>query len=187
MDILDVALLEEKFDIIECSGVLHHMDKPSKGLKELLKILKNNGFLKLGLYSQLARKDVVNAKKYISTKKFEVNEKTIRDFRQKVCSGDLKNLESLREFPDFYSFSEFRDLCFHAMEHRFTINQLEETLQFNDLKFLGFLLSQSVKSIYKKSFPEDKKQTNLQNWKRFEKQHPNTFRGMYQFWVSKGK
>ena len=28
---------------------------------------------------------------------------------------------------------------------------------------------------------------NLQNWKKFEEKHPNTFRGMYQFWVSKGE
>ena len=52
MDILEVNLLREKFDIIECSGVLHHMDDPSKGLQALLAILKKNGFLKLGLYSE---------------------------------------------------------------------------------------------------------------------------------------
>ena len=33
MDILEVSLLEEQFDVIECSGVLHHMNNPSKGLK----------------------------------------------------------------------------------------------------------------------------------------------------------
>ena len=40
MDILEVSLLEEQFDIILCSGVLHHMDDPSKGLKTLLGVLK---------------------------------------------------------------------------------------------------------------------------------------------------
>ena len=42
-----------------------------------------------------------------------------------------------------------------------------------------------VKSLYKKYFPEDKTQTNLQNWEKFEEQQPTTFAGMYQFWVSK--
>ena len=56
MDILEVTLLETKFDIIESSGVLHHMNDPSQGLKALVGVLKNNGFLKLGLYSELARK-----------------------------------------------------------------------------------------------------------------------------------
>ena len=38
---------------------------------------------------------------------------------------------------------------------------------------------------YKNYFPEDKTQTNLQNWAKFEEQHSTTFSGMYQFWVSK--
>ena len=185
MDILEVSLLEEQFDIIECSGVLHHMDDPSKGLRALLNILKNNGFLKLGLYSELARQDIVKAKNYISSKKLQTNEEDIRNFRKKVGSGEIPTLNSLTLRPDFYTLSSCRDLCFHIQEHRFTINQLQETIESNKLKFLGFLLPIPIKSLYNKYFPEDKKQTNLQNWERFEEKHPNTFRGMYQFWVSK--
>jgi len=185
MDILEVSLLEKKFDIIECGGVLHHMDDPSQGLKTLVGVLNPNGFLKLGLYSELARQDIVKARNYISSKKIQTNEDNIRNFRQKIISGELSNLNSLKNRGDFYSLSEFRDLCFHAKEHRFTINQLEETLKSNKLEFLGFYLPKPIKSLYKNYFPEDKKQTNLQNWETFEEKHPNTFRGMYQFWVSK--
>ena len=88
---------------------------------------------------------------------------------------------------DFYSLSECRDLCFHSKEHRFSINQLEETLISNQLKFLGFSLSKRIKSLYTNYFPEDKSQTSLQNWASFEEKHPNTFSGMYQFWVSKNE
>ena len=55
----------------------------------------------------------------------------------------------------------------------------------NELKFHGFLLPKQIKSFYNQYFPEDKKQTKLQNWAIFEEKYPNTFRGMYQFWVSK--
>ena len=185
MDILEVNLLEKKFDIILCSGVLHHMDDPTKGLKILLSILNNNGFLKLGLYSELARQHIVEARNYIASKNLQANEDSIRDFRQRVISGELSNLNSLTKFDDFFSLSEFRDLCFHAQEHRFTIHQLQETLKSNNLKFLGFLLAQPIKSLYKKYFPEDNKQINLQNWAKFEEKNPNTFKAMYQFWVSK--
>ncbi len=187
MDILEVGLLKMKFDIIESSGVLHHMNDPSQGLKALLGILNKNGFLKLGLYSELARQDIVKARDYITSKNLQANEDSIRDFREKLISGELSNLNSLKTFGDFYSLSEFRDLCFHAQEHRFTITQLQETLQSNELEFLGFLLPQPVKSLYTKYFPEDKTQTNLQNWATFEEKYPNTFRAMYQFWVSKTK
>ncbi len=187
MDLLEVGLLEEKFDIILCSGVLHHMDNPSNGLKALLSALKSNGLLKLGLYSELARQDVVKARNYISSKNFQRDDNNIRNFRQKVFSNELNNLESLMTFGDFYSLSECRDLCFHAQEYRFTISQIQDTLKSNGLNFLGFLLQQPIKSLYKKYFPKDTKQTNLQNWAKFEEKYPNTFRAMYQFWVCKNK
>ncbi len=150
-------------------------------------MLNKNGFLKLGLYSELARHDIVKARDYITSKNLQANEDSIRDFREKLISGELSNFNSLKTFGDFYSLSEFRDLCFHAQEHRFTITQLQETLQSNELEFLGFLLPTPVKSLYTKYFPEDKTQTNLQNWEKFEEKHPTTFRAMYQFWVSKKK
>ena len=185
MDILEVSLLKEKFDIIECAGVLICMKDPNLGLKKLLDVLKKTGFLKLGLYSELARQNVVAARNYIARKKLQPSEDNIRNFRQRVISGELSNLNSLKAFDDFYSLSECRDLCFHAQEHRFTIKQIQETLQSNELDFLGFLLQEPVKSLYKGYFPEDRTQTNLNNWANFEERHPNTFKAMYQFWVSK--
>ena len=185
MDILEVALLKEKFDIIESCGVLHHMNDPSQGLKALLGVLKKTGFLKLGLYSELARQNVIEARNYIASKKLQPSEDNIRDFRETIFSGKIPTLNSLTKSPDFYTLSSCRDLCFHAQEHRFTINKLQETLKSNELEFLGFLLPKPVKSLYKQYFPEDKKLTNLQNWAQFEEKHPNTFRGMYQFWCSK--
>ena len=185
MDILEVSLLEEQFDIIECSGVIHHMNDPSKGLKALLNTLKNNGYLKLGLYSELARKDIVEAREYISTKNLQPNAEDIKDFREEVFSGKIDQISNLRNWSDFYTMSECRDLCFHSREHRFTINQLQETLELNNLEFLGFLLPKTVKSVYEQYFPKDRNQTNLRNWEKFEEQYPSTFSGMYQFWVCK--
>ncbi len=144
MDILEVELLKEQYDIIESSGVLHHMNDPSQGLKKLLGSLKKNGFLKLGLYSDLARQTIVEARDYIFSKDLKANDENIRHFRKQVISGDLRELKSLKDFSDFYSLSEVRDLCFHAQEHRFNINQLQEILQSNELKFLGFFAPSGV-------------------------------------------
>jgi len=185
MDILEISLLKKQFDIIECSGVLHHMDDPLIGLQALLSVLKKDGFMKLGLYSELARKHIVKAKYYIANKKLQANENDIRNFRKNIISGKLTELKTLKTISDFYSLSQCRDLCFHAQEHRYTIKQLQQTLQSNKLEFLGFLLPKTIKALYEKYFPEDKKQTELQNWEKFENKHPNTFVGMYQFWVSK--
>ena len=185
MDILEVGLLKERFDIIECSGVLHHMNNPSQGLKKSLGVLKNNGFLKLGLYSELARQNIVEARNYIASNNLQSNEDSIRVFRETIFSGETPALNSLTKSPDFYTLSSCRDLGFHTQEHRFTMDQIQDTLNSNKLKFLGFILPQSIKSLYQQSFPEDQKKTNLQNWEKFEEKHPNTFAGMYQFWVCK--
>ncbi|WP_392345046.1 class I SAM-dependent methyltransferase [Parasynechococcus sp.] len=48
LDILDANQLEDIYDVIECSGVLHHMQNPAQGLEEL------NSKLKPGRYSSLA-------------------------------------------------------------------------------------------------------------------------------------
>ena len=58
-DILNLKNLNRKFDVIECVGTLHHMKDPLTGLKVLLDLLEPHGFLKLGLYSEIARQHIV--------------------------------------------------------------------------------------------------------------------------------
>ena len=65
MDILEVKHLKKEFDLIECSGVLHHMKNPSFGLSNLLGVLKPNGYMKLGLYSKFAREMVIEIREFI--------------------------------------------------------------------------------------------------------------------------
>ena len=61
MDILELELIGKRFDLIECSGVLHHMNDPIKGLSSLFNVLEPKGFLKLGLYSKYARAEIIKA------------------------------------------------------------------------------------------------------------------------------
>jgi hypothetical protein len=51
---------------------------------------------------------------------------------------------------------------------------------------LGFIHANPlVKKKYSNYFPDDKKNTSLDNWHEFEKRNPDTFVSMYQFWVRK--
>ena len=43
------------FDIIEVTGVLHHMKDPEEGLAALAKLLRTGGAIKIALYSKRAR------------------------------------------------------------------------------------------------------------------------------------
>ncbi|MDA7546495.1 methyltransferase domain-containing protein, partial [Alphaproteobacteria bacterium] len=52
-DILDLKKLNKSFTIIESCGVLHHLENPLDGWSELVKKLKPNGLMRIGLYSKL--------------------------------------------------------------------------------------------------------------------------------------
>jgi len=188
LDILKVSLLKKKFDIIECCGVLHHLAEPEKGLNQLTRVLNDNGYMRLSFYTESSRKTVVEARNYIKAKKIEPSPENIRSFRRDVLSGYLPNLISLTNHgSDFYTTSECRDLCFHFQEHRFTINQIEGLLKESKLNFLGFLLPEEIKSLYKNYNPLDKLQTNLGNWNKFEIKYPKSFSKTIPFWVCKTK
>lgn len=186
MDLLDVTALGETFDMIECGGVLHHMKDPAKGLAALNKQLKAGGYIKLGLYSEIARQDIVYTRNQIRELSLASTADNIRGFRQQVIRGMFPKLSSLPSFGyNFYSLSECRDLCFHVQEHRFTTRLLQQYLSAEGLIFCGFMVPQEIKESYQQQFPDDIDMTSLENWGEFEKLNPSTFRGMYQFWAFK--
>ena len=147
--------------------------------------------MRLSLYSELSRQIVVKAREYIKTKNIDPNIDNMRNLRKDILSGKCPELYSLTSpNSDFYHTSNFRDLCFHYQEHRFTFKQLEDTLSSHKLKFLGFcrqFLPQQSESLYKQYFPEDKIQANLKNWGEVERKHPGIFGTTPHFWVSKGE
>jgi hypothetical protein len=66
-----------------------------------------------------------------------------------------------------------------------TLTGIDAFLREHDLQFLGFESESNILSAYKQRFPEDQAATNLDNWQVFENENPDTFIGMYQFWVQK--
>ena len=54
-DILASRRLEQIFDVIECTGVLHHMKDPVQGWRVLTDILRPEGLMRIALYSEIAR------------------------------------------------------------------------------------------------------------------------------------
>ena len=64
-DILNLRKLDQKFDLIECAGVLHHMENPMVGWKILTERLKPGGLMMIGLYSDLARQHIVRVRQEI--------------------------------------------------------------------------------------------------------------------------
>ena len=184
-DLINLKDLNKKFSIIECMGVLHHMKNPEEGLKVLVDTLEPNGFLKIGLYSNLARKHIIEARQFIKKKNFQNNIEDIRNCRNIIMSNKKnESFIKLTKNYDFYSTSNIRDLIFHVNEHRYNLIEISDLLFKNKLEFLGFNNS-IIKNNYSKKYPDDKTKIKLENWNDYELQNIDTFIGMYQFWVKK--
>jgi tetratricopeptide (TPR) repeat protein/2-polyprenyl-3-methyl-5-hydroxy-6-metoxy-1,4-benzoquinol methylase len=185
-DILKIGDIARTFDIIESSGVLHHLADPFIGWRTLLSRLRPGGFMNLGFYSELARRHVVKTREFIAARGYASTPDNIRRFRQDLIVNDMSaELQWLSNVQDFYSTSDCRDLLFHVQEHRLTLGQVESFLAEFGLQFVGFQLDLHVLTKYRTRFTDDPRGTNLRNWARFEADNPDTFAGMYQFWIQR--
>jgi 2-polyprenyl-3-methyl-5-hydroxy-6-metoxy-1,4-benzoquinol methylase/tetratricopeptide (TPR) repeat protein len=180
-DILKLAALGRRFDVIETVGVLHHLADPAAGWRVLLSLLRPHGLMLVGLYSATARQSLAAARAYIAERGYRATAEDIR-----ACRQDLIRRSGMPPFRDFSSTSGCRDLLFNVMEHQFTIPQIEEFVDENRLTFLGFeQLPPDALRQFQQQFPDAGALRDLGSWHAFEKMNPLTFGNMYFFWVQK--
>ncbi len=185
-DILQLESIGRAFDIIEASGVLHHLADPFAGWLLLLSMLRPGGFMRLGLYSKLARQELADARRFIAQRDDRPSAENIRRCRQELAGlEDGTSPKRATEFPDFFTTSACRDLLFHVQEHQLTLPEIGTFLTQNRLEFLGFDITDHVLRNFRRRFPDDKTMTDLNVWHIFESENPATFSGMYQFWIQK--
>jgi tetratricopeptide (TPR) repeat protein/SAM-dependent methyltransferase len=183
-DILALGSLGRSFDLIESSGVLHHLADPLAGWRALLSLLRPGGFMTIGLYSEIARDEIVAARAFIAERGYQPTAPDIRRCRQALLEEGSR-FRKVTTSGDFFSISGCRDLLFHVQEHRLTIPQIADFVGANGLAFLGFDLDHLTSQRYLTRFPRDTSMSDLASWDAFERDNPATFSGMYQFWVQK--
>jgi SAM-dependent methyltransferase len=181
-DILKLGSIDRTFDLIEVSGVLHHLADPQAGWRILLALLRPGGFMHVGLYSELARRDIVATRAFVLERGYRPTADDIRRCRQDLLNSPLKNVARA---GDFFSMSECRDLLFHVQERRLTIPQIKSFIAENGLRFIGFEFAPQVMQHYRNVFGGDRFMRDLDRWHAFETENPDIFAGMYQFWLQK--
>jgi SAM-dependent methyltransferase len=181
-DILNLGTVGRTFDMVAAGGVLHHMADPMQGWRVLVSLLRPGGLMQLAFYSELGRRDVVAARALIAARGFQPTPDGIRGCRRELS---LSPARRVAKFYDFFSTSECRDLLFHVQEHRIGIPDIKAFVTANGLSFIGFKLPEPVRRAYAARFADDRAMTDLDHWHAFETANPDTFTGMYQFWVRK--
>jgi len=182
-DILHLSTLDRRFEVVECCGVLHHLDDPVQGWKVLVGLMERDGLMRIALYSEHARGGIRAAREFSCSLRLPDSAEGIRRCRHAIMA--LEPGHPARDalgFEDFYTLDGCRDLVLHAREHQFTLPRIADCLEQLDLRFLGFECSESTRRGFQQMFPGSEVATDLAAWDRFEQAYPGTFKGMYTFW-----
>jgi 2-polyprenyl-3-methyl-5-hydroxy-6-metoxy-1,4-benzoquinol methylase/tetratricopeptide (TPR) repeat protein len=184
-DLLQLGGMGRRFHVIECAGVLHHLRDPLEGWRMLRSLLAPRGVMKVALYSEIARRGVVQARALAARHGLGTDLAAVREIRRLVLAEpDGSAARDLTLSSDFYSASGARDLMLHVQEHRYTTAAIAAALQAVDLRFVGFELADpAILAAYRSRFPDDPQAVSLERWGRFEAERPHIFAGMYQFWA----
>ena len=181
-DILNLSTIGRTFDRIETVGVLHHLADPRAGWRVLISLLAPNGIMRVGLYSDIARRGIVEARAIVAERGYQPTAEGIRALRQTIIrEKDEPRWKLLVQTIDFYSTSGCRDMFFNVMEHRLTIPDIKSFLDEQSLVFLGFELDPKIIEQFRQRHPGADSLTDLDAWEAFEATNPQTFLNMYVF------
>jgi SAM-dependent methyltransferase len=186
IDLLDLPQLQRTFDMVECTGVLHHLANPVEGGKALTGILREGGIAHISLYSELARHEIVRLRKLHEDRIGSVTDDEVRKFRWRLMQDDPASIdERLSLRWDFFDMNRCRDLLFHPQERRYTLPEVGQLLDELRLEFRGLQKPEPDRNKYWTRFPRERDRRNLARWHEFEIAHPDTFGSLYEIWALK--
>lgn len=187
-DILELPALGRSFDMIVCSGVLHHMADPTAGWRALNACLKPGGIQLVALYSAIGRRDLAQLRTEPGYPGTDCTDAAARAWRQTLMTrkpGELGGRLTISD--DFFSLPEFRDLVLHPSEHHLAIPQIEAFLSESGLTYRGFLANGETLAAFMQAYPGEPWPGTLAHWYEFEQKNPTLFEGMYQLWCEKAE
>ena len=134
------------FDYINCSGVLHHLDSPDAGLHALTSVLKHHGALSVMVYAPYGRTGVYLIQELmrhinhdISNLQHKVdNTRTVLNTLQKTNIHGLAAKNRFRIDIEEFGDIGIYDLFLHSQDRAYTVSQLYEFIESQDLKIIQF-------------------------------------------------
>lgn len=127
-DIFDDVLTDKFFDFIWCNGVLHHTKDPYEAFKVLIKSLKNEGYVLIGLYNKIGRIRTL-FRKYM----FKI-------FGSKFLNLFDPTLRNLKDNPEEKK-AWVRDQYLHPIESLHTIDDVLSWFEKNNIEFINSIPS----------------------------------------------
>lgn len=143
-DIFDDVLSDNYFDLIWCNGVLHHTKDPYGAFEILVKSLKKEGYVLIGLYNKIGRVRTI-FRRYI-----------YKFFGRKILDKIDPTLRNLK-FDENEKNAWIRDQYNHPIESMHTIDEVLNWFNKNNITFISSIPSTDFdydyNDIFKKKSP----------------------------------
>jgi len=181
VDLHEVARLGRRFDLISCSGVLHHLPNPEGGWAKLVEVLKPGGVMNIMVYSRVARLTVQAAQFHIADLRDQpVDDELLRTVRRRLIE---KAPRFVAGSPDFFSLGGVHDLLLNRHEDPFDVPRIARAVDQLGLELLKFRLpTRAAEARYLREHPEDGLFRDVDAWAALERAEPFLFSEMYDFW-----
>jgi SAM-dependent methyltransferase len=129
--------LDQTFEYIVCTGVLHHLSDPDAGLRALREVLAPSGAIHVMVYAPYGRAGVYMLQEYCRRLRIGWSDAEIRDLAAslKALPPDHPIVPLLRSSPDFATTAGLADALLHPNDRAYSVPQLVEFLERAGLRF----------------------------------------------------
>ncbi len=141
LSIGDVALLEQDFDLVVSTGVLHHLPDPDAGLRALRNVLRPHGVMSIMVYGYWGRVGVYMMQDVFRMAGLEQADEAVQTVKDTLAS--LPKAHPARDYVnranDLDHDTGWVDTFLHRQDRAYTVPQVLEFAAKNGLKFRDWL------------------------------------------------
>jgi len=129
--------LKQSFDLIVCTGVLHHLVDPEVGLRALRSVLQNDGAMYLMLYAPYGRVGVSMMQEYCRRLGVGTSPEEIDDLTEVLSALSQHHplVLMMRGSREGLDANALVDAVLNPRDRTYSVPQLYEFLERNDLSF----------------------------------------------------
>jgi SAM-dependent methyltransferase len=119
------------FDMVVCTGVLHHLSDPEAGLHALSEVLEPDGVMNLMVYATYGRAGIYMLQEYCHRLGIGNSSAEVRELAQTLMAlpNNHPLARLLGEVPDFQTPNGLADALCHPQDRAYTVPQLFELLE----------------------------------------------------------
>jgi len=133
-----------KFDYIQCSGVLHHLENPDAGLKALTEVLSDRGGMNIMVYAQYGRTGVYQIQDLMQRVNKGVKARTEEVKNAWTVINGLPNTNWYNRGKDLladhinHGDSGMYDMFLHKQDRAYTVPEIYEFVDKAGMNFIEF-------------------------------------------------